>query len=467
MIKHEDLNIDQEQPFKNCKLERIKYAHILTDMVSAYPEGFVLAINNEWGTGKTTFVKMWKQHLENNKFKTLYFNAWENDFEKDVLIALISELEGLANSKTKEIFKTVLQKAAPLAKGLVLGLIKTQIEKHIGKDVVKDALNGVAEATAEELQNQIDSYQARKNGIKEFKKSLAKFVEKSADKKPVVFIIDELDRCRPSYAVETLEQIKHLFSVPGIVFVLSIDKEQLGNAIRGVYGSDKLNAEEYLRRFIDIEYQLPKPNTEAFCKYLFEYFDFAKFFNQKERIGIAELQHDYDNFLQFIIALFEGSSATLRKQEKLLAQARVILNTFKSNHYLLPDPFVLLIFLKMFHEKIYENIRSSIYNIQELIYAIEGVLPNFKSEDEIRRAIVAEIILINAYKLDNKQYNDEQSFEKINENKEYKLLIKTKYNEEIYLQLLAYFDNHYSRNKRLGVSYLINKIELTEEFQFN
>lgn len=71
-----------------------------------------------------------------------------------------------------------------------------------------------------------------------------------------MFIIDELDRCRPRYAVEVLEQIKHLFSVPGIVFVLSIDKVQLGNAIRGFYGSDLIDADEYYKNQIytdDIE----------------------------------------------------------------------------------------------------------------------------------------------------------------------------------------------------------------------
>lgn len=467
MIKHQDLVIDSEEPFKHCKLERIKYAQILSDLINSHPDGFVLAINNEWGTGKTTFVKMWKQHLDNDGFKTLYFNAWENDFEKDVLVALISELEELADSGTKEIFKTVLQKAAPLAKGLVLGLIKTQIEKHVGRDVVKDALNGVAEATAEELQSQINSYEARKKGIKDFKKSLAKFVEKSSEKKPVVFIIDELDRCRPSYAVEALEQIKHLFSVPGIVFVLSIDKEQLGNAIRGVYGSDKLNAEEYLRRFIDIEYELPEPNTQLFCNYLFEYFNFDQFFNQRERIGTRELADDSENFIKFIVTLFKESSVTLRKQEKLLAHARVALNSFRTKQYVFPETFVLLIYLKMFYTEIYNNIRKGSYNIQELINAIEDVLPDYTRTGELRRVVFAELIIINSYKQDNEKYKAELIIEQEVNDTNGKLLVETKYNKEIFFQLAMYFKNTPIAYTDIGIKYLINKIELTEEFQFN
>src|SRR5690606_39135017 len=93
-IKHTPLIIpdDGSNPFVNCKLDRKKYAEVLTMTVSNYADGFVMAINNKWGTGKTTFIKMWEQQLKNEKFQTLYFNAWENDFQPEVLIALISEL---------------------------------------------------------------------------------------------------------------------------------------------------------------------------------------------------------------------------------------------------------------------------------------------------------------------------------------------------------------------------------------
>lgn len=67
-----------------------------------------------------------------------------------------------------------------------------------------------------------------------------------------MFFIDELDRCRPTFAIELLERIKHLFDIQNIVFVLSIDKEQLEASTAAAYGS-AINAPEYLRRFIDLE----------------------------------------------------------------------------------------------------------------------------------------------------------------------------------------------------------------------
>ena len=92
-IKHHEIEIKTENPFANCKLDRQKYSSVLTSIINSYPHGFVLALNNKWGTGKTTFVKMWEQDLKNQEFQTLYFNAWENDFENNPLTALMGELK--------------------------------------------------------------------------------------------------------------------------------------------------------------------------------------------------------------------------------------------------------------------------------------------------------------------------------------------------------------------------------------
>src|SRR5260370_28284823 len=98
-IKHNEIEIPVDNPFVNCKLNRESYAKVITEIIGNYADGFVLAINNEWGTGKTTFVKMWKQQLDNGGFQTIYFNAWENDFNNNPLVALMSELKPLTKGK--------------------------------------------------------------------------------------------------------------------------------------------------------------------------------------------------------------------------------------------------------------------------------------------------------------------------------------------------------------------------------
>src|SRR5690554_6662575 len=99
----------EDNPFDNDLLHREQYAEILTDIISNYKQGFVLAINNEWGTGKTTFVEMWKGYLKKQSYETIYFNAWENDFQDEVIMAILSELKKLTGDSNK-LFEKVLEK---------------------------------------------------------------------------------------------------------------------------------------------------------------------------------------------------------------------------------------------------------------------------------------------------------------------------------------------------------------------
>nr|WP_279504657.1 P-loop NTPase fold protein [Aeromonas veronii] len=78
-------------------------------------------------------------------------------------------------------------------------------------------------------------------------------------------MIDELDRCRPSYAVEMLETIKHIFDIPKVVFVLATDTEQLQHAIKVIYG-DGFDAQNYLGRFFMRRFNLPLVSTKVFIE---------------------------------------------------------------------------------------------------------------------------------------------------------------------------------------------------------
>ncbi|MBW8330714.1 MAG: KAP family NTPase [Prolixibacteraceae bacterium] len=464
-LKHHDIPIDAERPFANCKLGREQYANILTSLVGSYADGFVLAINNEWGTGKTTFVKMWQQQLNNQGFKTLYFNAWENDFENGALAALMSELSTLQERGTKSLFKKVLAKGAILTKSAIPILLKAAASKYLDKEVLKELFEGMADNANELLQTQIQEYTSKKEGLKEFRTSLEEFVKKSTEDKPIVFIIDELDRCRPDYAVDVLEKVKHFFGVPGIVFVLSIDKVQLGHAVRGVYGSESLNADEYLRRFIDLEYAIPEPSTEMFCKYLFEYFDFGKFFKSSDRWKHGELRNDPVDFLNMSIQLFKNDKLTLRQQEKILAHARIALNSFHPNNYLFPELFLVLIYFKVQHLNFYQQIRVQKLNIQELINGFESFIPKSLSDDELRTYIFVEAQLvyffnnyINHGAWRSLYGNDEDGKKKIL----YNSTLTT--GGGIFEEIIERYSNN-SNITGLKISFLIDRIDLMEDIR--
>ena len=205
-IKHKEILIDPENPFVNCKLDRKKYSEVLTGIINAYSEGFVLAINNKWGTGKTTFIKMWERDLINNKFKTVYFNAWENDFENNPLVAIMGELKIITKKSTDPEFKSILKKAAILSKHIVPIVAKSIVDRYVDTQEIKDAIVDISKSATDLFENDVNEYSAKKKGIKEFRTSLSHFIANNNDGKPLIFIIDELDRCRPNYAVSILNK---------------------------------------------------------------------------------------------------------------------------------------------------------------------------------------------------------------------------------------------------------------------
>jgi hypothetical protein len=376
-IKHKELFIPENDPFANCKLGRIKSAEVLTTIVETYADGFVLAVNNKWGTGKTTFIKMWQQQLHNNQYKTLYFNAWENDFESSPLVAIMGELRTLTKGKKgDEKFKSLTKQAGIIAKNILPTLAFAVASKYIEIDNINELIKKATEAGVEILEDEIKRYSEKKNGLIEFREKLKEYIIELKSEKPIVFFIDELDRCRPNYAVEVLENIKHFFNVPNIIFILSIDKEQLCEAVRGVYGSENIDAQEYLRRFIDIEYQLPDPDTDSFCKYLYEYFEFEKFFKSESRNDVRGFQNDDYNFLRIATALFINGRLTLRQQEQIFSYARIVFNTFPKRAFVFPELTFLLIFFKITKKDLYSKIICKTLTIEQLNGELNEVLPN-------------------------------------------------------------------------------------------
>jgi hypothetical protein len=471
-IKHKDLVIDDNNPFVNCQLNRKQYAGILTSIVRNYADGFVLALNNEWGTGKTTFVRMWKRQLINDGYKTMYFNAWENDFEMEPLIAILGELKKLIGEKDNKGFKSLLKKGVIISKNVFPALAKAVASKYLDTDVTIDVIGKSIEAATEILDREVDEYVNKKQGLAEFKVELAKYIKANNNEKPVVFIIDELDRCRPDYAVEVLEKIKHFFSVEGIVFVLSIDKIQLGHSIQGFYGSDKIDTNEYLRRFIDIEYQLPAPDGEAYCKYLYSYYQFEEFFNLPERDNSNEIRGDGQSFVSFVSTLFNKHKYTLRQQEKLFAHSRLVLNTFSKKGYVFPELLFLLIHIRDFEIQFYNDIKTKKLTIQELVTKIESVFYIHLNNDEEEYPVFVHtetlfILFYYNYYFKGIYNHKYQLIDKIDETESLTFQSKTVIEgaENRILRLLSHFKNNLFTYDRMDLNYLLKKIDLLENIK--
>ncbi|MDQ9091138.1 P-loop NTPase fold protein [Pseudoalteromonas haloplanktis] len=285
-----------DEYFPADKLDRAKYATFLTRLL--IQEGFdenrlqeqqkrnyVLNLNAEWGAGKTYFLKRWSQELKN--FPVVYIDAWQQDYSDDpfltVIAGIIKQLSAQANfaitipNKAASIFKAV---APAIAQGLtkkITGIDLDELNTLLFSDdegeetekVESNKQNNSAFSPAVKAlaQNLIKEHEAKNKSIEVIKSKLAdwvsKFEQQEGKELPIFVFIDELDRCRPSYAVEMLETIKHIFDVKGIVFVVATDTEQLQHTIKSIYG-EGFDAKVYLGRFFNSRYSLKRPALSDF-----------------------------------------------------------------------------------------------------------------------------------------------------------------------------------------------------------
>jgi len=268
-IRPAEVVIPDDCPFQNDLLDRKKPAGVLTQLVDGIDGPCVLTIDAPWGAGKTTFLKMWSRHLRNNGFQVVEFNAWETDHAEDPFVALAAELEKelkeLGDGSFKEKIKDTMEAAKKVALRAIPGVIRivTAGVVDVQPLIEKEAGNLLA-AYAE---SRLDRYKESEESIKVFQDKLQAMASSLAQstKHPLMVVIDELDRCRPSYAVSLIEAAKHLFEADHVVFVLAVNRTQLTHSINALYGSE-FDAAGYLRRFFDIDFRLPEPDRVRFIR---------------------------------------------------------------------------------------------------------------------------------------------------------------------------------------------------------
>lgn len=265
-----------DEPFYGDLWNREDLAFKLTRYIENLNVGATIAIDAEWGAGKSWFVKNWKDLLEKNDFNVIYLDAFSNDFLEDPFLLISMEIaKKLEQNKTyvtnlKDSIGAAYRAILPNAPMLLWALTTTLIgaghfHKAVGESIgdVKESLGELGkeagtlldEKLKEYLSQQVENYNNEHNSLDYFKQELAK-VANGFDK-PLVFIIDELDRCKPEFSIRFIERIKHFFDIEKVVFVLAVNKNQLEESINSYYGFSKKNS--YLEKFIDFNLKLVKP----------------------------------------------------------------------------------------------------------------------------------------------------------------------------------------------------------------
>ena len=354
-IRPKKIEIPKEDPFKYDLLERKESAEVLTHLVGSIEGSCVLAIDAAWGNGKTTFLELWSRHLRNNHFPVVELNAWKTDYVENPFTALSIELtDGLKQHADEDVIDSVKEGAVEVLRQFtpgILRLISNSIPGggSLGPDI-GDIIAKFAEYRFTTYEETRDSVQ----GFKENLQAMAKKVSEDHENKPVLIMVDELDRCRPSYAVELLEVAKHLFSADHIIFVLAINRAELGHSVKALYGQD-FDANGYLKRFIDIDFILPSPNRDKFISNLVEQTKIGEYF---QRTQDSEAR---SGGLQFVETLLKGilgtSTVSLRQISQAVHRIGLVLASLPNRKKAFSLTIIVALIVRTIDENLYHRFR--------------------------------------------------------------------------------------------------------------
>ncbi|WP_339492276.1 KAP family P-loop NTPase fold protein [Pseudomonas sp. EA_15y_Pfl2_R67] len=372
-LKSKVLEIPGGNIFENDKLKRKESIKNLSLLLRNVSSPLVLSVNAPWGAGKTTYLKMLHEDLKTNDGKSIYFSAWETDFAVDPLLAFLGEMNFAISSyysgdskknrawkKAKEAGAHILRRGIPVGVKLATaGLIDAE-------KLIEDEAGKFTEALSKDV---ISSYSKNKEAITVFKKSVKEVLKNSeGDTEKLFIFVDELDRCRPTYAIELLERIKHLLDIEGLVFILALDKSQLAHSVNAVYGSE-FDAAGYLKRFIDIEFSLPSAELDTYINHLFVSFDLDAYFAGRKGRDTA---FDKENLIRVLNIVCGGMS--LRSIEQLLTRIKLVSLTVPNNNYFYPEYTVFLLRVKDLYPAVYSNFCRKDFDGEEMLGVISKVL---------------------------------------------------------------------------------------------
>lgn len=394
---------------ENDKLNREHYADFLIEILSnnkrykreSDTSSFVMAIDSSWGTGKTTFLNMLKNkmlEIEDNNYVIINYNAWKSDAWKNPFETLMCTIleDDIFNIKDDiNNLKSLGKDLKEVAKVVGKGFIKKQTEKILPKEIVEEIDKKLFDSG--DYKKALNNISSDYDFFKEYKEycdsvdSMKKKMKEICEKKQLIIFIDELDRCRPHFAIELLEVVKHLFDVDNMIFVFALDINQLSYSVQSIYGTG-IDSAGYLCRFFDYISKLPRPNTDIYIDSLIK----------KNKLINHSLSYEV-NFNEYFITVTFAS--TFKELANLYNLSLRDINTIYSNF---------LIFERM---ELIDSHNLKAYQLYLLLMIMKYKDVNCFNKLFIRKEnVIDELFISNLSKLNRKLYDYEKILRFIEKN---------------------------------------------------
>ena len=243
----------------------IKDAIVLIDTLSQGKKSASFAINGKWGVGKSFILDRLEEQLD-ERYLIFRYNAWENDFYDEPLMAILSSFAEQLNefNAVENTVKGTLKTVVDSVKNALIGLMGKVSKTKLGFNVI-DVMQTVKNAKKTQ---EIDTKFDEKSTINFVKKEIRNNLEKLSREITIIVMVDELDRCLPEYAIKTLERLHHLFDeVFNLQTIIAIDKDQLVCTVKKIFGQKEEDytdekVDNYLKKFIDFQLTLDEGQVD-------------------------------------------------------------------------------------------------------------------------------------------------------------------------------------------------------------
>ena len=255
----------------------------VTEIQAKNKKSTCYAIDGRWGIGKSYVLEMYKERVKSihsgessgNNYIIFEYNCWKYDYYEEPIFAIVSIMLDTLSEIEGELSDDIVKKVKGVLKSIGKSLLKNgdqKLKEYIGFSILETAQliqEGIEKGNLEFLEDrEFDEYINFKKKLKDLQDAIKLLTNEN----PVIFIVDELDRCLPEYAIKVLERLHHIFDeVSNMQVVLSIDKLQLEQTVRKIYG-DKTDVNKYLAKFIDFDMKLEEGTFNDRFKEKFDYY---------------------------------------------------------------------------------------------------------------------------------------------------------------------------------------------------
>lgn len=457
--------VEKNEPFKNDLLGRKDIAQLWQDTLLKSGKHFVMAVDASWGMGKSYFARNWECKLLNDDYKVCYIDAFEYDFTDDPFMTITSnlieafefkDLDEVANKLNVFIrtFKNQTLENMPLLVEGGMQVLINQAAPVLNTSIVNSilkCLKGITKIFTKSIQESskttmnpmdkvVDKDKNYSQVLLEFKNLLkektAELVEQTRqatvgeiiennsntikqDTKPLIVIVDELDRCKPTYAIEFLEKLKHLFDIDNMIFILFINEKELASAISHTYG---VNGSSYIGKFINIYANINFKSYETYSikdyisKYIYSHEQFV------------DKNYNYFDEMLFIFNTMHTvyPELSLRDVDNIVRNAKMI----DLNDVFHLGMFYILKVIQLKDKKLYE----ALHNLSTLYIQYDIVMPDLlKSIYDLQHkyGIIVGCFILLCYNIGKSK----ESFQDL------KTIQRTNYNLE---KLLQHYGHQYT-----------------------